>query len=103
MARRIADAAEDVGTSPSFVVGALSTAVPATAGALYLYGTQPGQVLRDQIHQVGKSTKEIFGQRPHDESWRERHPGVFAGIVGLGTALSAGALAKLISDLKEVL
>ncbi len=103
IASRIARAAEEVGTSPSFVVGALSSAVPATAGALYLYGTRPGQVLRDQLHDVGKSTKQIFSQRPHDESWRERHPAAFASIVGLGTALSAGVLSKLITDLKEVL
>lgn len=100
---RILGAAKEVGTSPSFVIGALSAAVPATAGALYLYGTKPGEVLREQIVRVGRSPREIVHQRPHDERWRQEHPASFAGVVGLGTALSAGILTKLITDMKEVL
>jgi hypothetical protein len=101
--RRIARAAREVGTSPEFVTGALSSAIPATAGALYLYATEPGRVLRQQIHNVGRSTKEIFNTRPRDEAWRERHPAVFAGLVGLGAAMSAGVLHKMINDLQGVL
>jgi hypothetical protein len=101
--QRIATAAKEVGTSPGFVVGALSSAMPATAGALYLYGTEPGRIIRQQIHRVGRSTKELLRSRPHDEQWRERHPAAFAGIVGLGAALSGGILHKMINDLQMVL
>src|SRR5579859_156842 len=100
---RIAAAAREVGTSPDFVVGALSSAIPAAAGALYLYGTEPGRVLRQQITRVGRSPTEVFKARPHDEAWRERHPAAFAGLVGLGAALSGGVLARMIQDLKQVL
>ena len=101
--RRIAGAAKEVGTSPDFVLGALSSAVPATAGALYLYGTEPGRIIRQQIHSVGRTTKEVFKTRPHDEQWRESHPAAFAGLVGLGAAMSGGLLHKMMNDLKQVL
>lgn len=101
--RRIAAAAREVGTSPEFVTGALSSAIPAAAGALYLYGTEPGRVLRQQIHNVGRSTTEVFKTRPHDEVWRERHPAMFAGLVGIGAAMSAGVLQKMIKDMQGVL
>jgi hypothetical protein len=96
--RRIGEAAKEVGTSPSFVMGALTSAIPATAGALYMYGTRPGKILRQQVGKV----KGAGGASDGDQ-WRERHPAVFAGLVGLGTALSTGILTKFLSDLKDVL
>lgn len=101
--RRIAAAAREVGTSPEMVNGALSAAIPAAAGALYLYGTEPGKVLRRQITNVGRRPTEVFSTRPTDEAWRERHPAVFAGLVGLGAAMSAGLLQKMIKDVQGVL
>jgi hypothetical protein len=101
--RRVATAAKEVGTSPGFVLGALTSAVPVTAGALYLYGTEPGRVIRQQVQKVGRSPKELIGARPHDEKWREQHPAAFAGLVGLGAALSGGVLHTMIDDLKTVL
>jgi hypothetical protein len=101
--RRIAGAAREVGTSPDFVLGALTAAIPATAGALYLYGTEPGRVIRQQINRAGRSTKEVFGTRPHDELWRESHPAAFAGLVGLGAALSRGVIIRMVNDLTQVL
>lgn len=100
---RIAAAAKRVGTSPEFVTGALSSAIPAAAGALYLYATEPGRVLRKQIHGVGRKTTEVFSTRPHNETWREQHPAMFAGLVGLGAAMSAGVLHKMINDVQAVL
>jgi hypothetical protein len=101
--RRVTQAAREVGTSPEFVMGALSSAIPATAGALYLYATEPGSVLRQQLHNVGRPPKTLIKTRPHDEQWRERHPVAFAGLVGLGAALSGGLLHKLFSDITTVL
>ena len=101
--RRIARAAREVGTSPEMVNGVLTSAIPAAAGALYLYGTEPGKVLREQIGKVGRSPNEVFKTLPHDEVWRERNPAVFAGLVGLGTAMSAGVLQKMIKDVQGVL
>jgi hypothetical protein len=101
--KRIATAAKEVGTSPDFVTGALRSAIPATAGALYLYGTEPGRVLRQQVHDVGRNMKSVVTARPHDEQWRERHPVAFAGLVGIGAAMSGGVLHKMINDLKQVL
>jgi hypothetical protein len=100
---RIAAASKKIGTSPEFVTGAMSSAIPAAAGALYLYATEPGRVLRKQIHNVGRKTTEVFSTRPRDEAWREQHPAMFAGLVGLGAAMSAGVLHKMINDLQAVL
>lgn len=103
MASRLGSAAKEVGTSPHFIMGALTAAIPATAGALYLYSTESGKIIRDQWAKTHPDGKGLITHRPKDEDWRERHPGVFAGIVGLGAALSAGVMSKLINDAKEVL
>jgi hypothetical protein len=116
--RRIAGAAKEVGTSPDFVAGALTTAIPAAMGAMYLYGTESGKHIRARIHPserdafiTGRHPYELLptiktptpGIRHASESWREQHPLRFAGLVGLGSALAGGILTKLFADLKKVL
>lgn len=117
IARKIINAAKVVGTSPDFVTGALTTAVPATLGALYLYGTSAGKEIRDRIHPddrdkylSGRHNYELINSLPSPvpgaslvkERWREDHPLRFAGIVGLGSALAGGIMMKLFTDLRRV-
>lgn len=107
-AKRISGAAREVGTSPEFVYGALSAALPAAIGSLYLYGTPAGKELRARIHpdhhdQFALVNHKIPGISKVNESWREANPGRFAGLVAAGAALSGGIIAKFLSDLQRVL
>lgn len=104
-AKRIVQAAKDVGTDPQFVTGALSSAIPATLAALYTYATPGGAELR----KVDTSIRKRYIDEPNrlvkraPESFRESHPLAYAGMVGLGTALSAGLMSHLFNDLSKVL
>jgi hypothetical protein len=116
--RRILEASKAVGTSPEFVNGALSAAVPATLGALYLYGTEAGKHIRERIHPSDR-TKYMAGRHDFElvdtipstipgaslvhERWREQHPMRFAGLVALGSALAGGIAMKMMFDLRKVL
>ena len=99
--KRILSAVKETGTSAPFVYGALASAVPATLAALYMYSTKGGDVLRGALNEKRRLLLNPHG--PKDEQWRIDHPGLYAGLVGAGAALSAGILAKLFSDLGEVL
>lgn len=108
LGRRIFQAAKEVGTSPDFVYGALGAAIPATMGSLYLYGTESGKAIRSRIHPEHVSStisgKDSLPLADHtSDTWRERHPLRFAGLVAAGAALSGGILAKFWSDLQRVL
>lgn len=118
MGKRVLEAAKNVGTSPDFVNGALSAAIPATLGALYLYGTEGGKHIRDRIHPSDR-TNFIAGRHDYElvntiptklpglhlahEKWREEHPMRFAGLVALGSALAGGIAMKMMADLRRVL
>lgn len=100
---RLGHAAKEVGTSPEFVQGALSAALPATMAALYMYGTPAGKHIRDRIHPEHNQIGDYpLARRTHD-TWREKHPLRFAGLVAAGASLSAGILAKFYSDLQRVM
>lgn len=105
----LSNAAKEVGTSPEFVHGAFSSALPAATAALYLYGTQSGKMIRertspeDREESYSGSSKGVPFARRKNESWREAHPARFAGLVALGAAMSAGIMTKLYSDLARVL
>lgn len=103
--RRIGRAAKDVGTSPEFVYGALGTAVPATLGALYMYGTRGGEEMRGRLSPKARDTMLRHGGpvTSADDEWRSGHPLRFAGLVGLGAALSGGIMSRFLSDLTRVL
>ena len=107
----IVRAAKEVGASPEFVHGAIVSAVPAALGALYIYGTPSGDIVRKRMHQTQK--KELF---PHEkvtgsggvqmvakEQWREQHPLRFAGLVALGAAMAGGIMTKFMRDLTPIL
>lgn len=96
---RILSAAKTVGTSPEFVNGALLAAIPATIGAMYLYGTESGGIVREHVVPKVRGYKPVPAEK---EKWREGHPLAFAGMVGLGAALSGGILAKLHFDLQKI-
>jgi hypothetical protein len=103
--QKILAAAKEVGTSPSFVHGALVTAIPATLAALYMYGTRSGHEIRSKMSE--KHKKHFLGQRPVSaviqEPWRVEHPMLYASLVGAGAAIAGGTIAKLMHDLGEVL
>lgn len=108
--KKIVQAAKDVGTSPEFVQGAFAAALPSATTALYLYGTRSGGEIRKRLDPVDKeiaysnSRKGVsFVSSRADEQWREAHPKLFAGLVGMGAAMSAGIMSKLFSDLARVL
>lgn len=108
LASRVGRAAKEVGASPEFVYGALSTAMPAALGSLYLYGTESGKMLRERIDPDHHDTfATVQGRAPvalkASEEWREQHPARFAGLVAAGAALSGGIIAKFLSDLQRVL
>ena len=107
--RRIGQAAKETGQSPEFIQGALTAAIPATLGTLYLYGTRSGKEIRERLPEGTREKalrlprKELVLARKKDEVWREQHPYRFAGLVALGAAMSGGILTKLFSDLRRVL
>lgn len=107
--RKIMHGAKEVGSSPEFIHGALAASVPAGLGALYMYGTHGGQELRDRLgkERTSLALKHGPGEKmftaKSDESWKERHPLRFAGLVAAGAALSGGILAKFTDDLVKVL
>lgn len=106
-ARKIISAAKETGQSPEFIAGALTAAVPATLGSLYLYGTPGGELIKERIPK-GLERAYIQEAAPGSitgrasEEWRKQNPLRFAGIVGLGAALSGGIMAKFWSDLLKV-
>jgi hypothetical protein len=107
--RRIGQSAKDVGTSPEFIHGALGAAVPATLGALYMYGTPGGEEVRSRLHP--ETRDRLLKHRPAniglaaktDEQWRSEHPMRFAGLVAMGAALSGGIMSRFLHDLTRVL
>jgi hypothetical protein len=107
--RRLGRAAKETGQSPQFLWGAVGAAVPATLGALYMYGTPGGKIIRERMHPESRDI--ILGQKrnpaamatQHNEAWRERHPAMFAGLVAAGAALSGGILSKFLHDITRVL
>jgi len=107
--RRIGQGAREVGTSPEFVMGSVASAIPATLGALYLYGTPAGKEVRQRISP--EQLESSYTKRPKgvpftqkvDDSWREQHPMRYAGLVAAGAALSGGILSKFFGDLLKVL
>lgn len=108
--RRLSNAAKTTGQSPEFLWGAVGAAVPATLGALYMYGTPGGKVIRERMHPESRDiilghTKKNIGAAAvrQDDAWRERHPAMFAGLVAAGAALSGGIISKFIHDITRVL
>lgn len=106
---RIKNSAKHVGTSPEFIFGALTSAVPATLGALYMYGTPSGELVRGRLDQkatnamVGVKRKKAPIAHSIEEEWRNENPLRFAGIVGLGAAMSGGIITKIMHDLTKAL
>lgn len=106
---KISRAAKETGQDPSFVMGALSSALPATMGALYMYGTPGGELVRRRLDPrardaiLGHTPKEVPGIAGKDESWRKENPLRFAGMVAVGAALSGGIMMKFMHDLTKVL
>lgn len=102
--KRLVGAAKEIGTSPEFLFGAVSSAVPAAAAATYLYATKPGEVARRKLDdQTLEGFAPTSGMKHSEEqSWREENPLLFASLVGLGAAMSGGILTKYFSDLSRV-
>lgn len=109
MGKRLLHAAKATGSDPTFIAGAVNTAIPATLGALYFYGTPAGREIRDRM---GKEyTGRVIPETHHGgplaqntrEAWRENHPLRFAGLVGLGSALSGGIISKLLTDIRRAI
>jgi len=106
--RRVGRAAAEVGTSPEFIRGALGAAVPAALGALYMYSTPSGAAVRERLHPETRA--RLMGHTPmavgpvalQTEQWRGEHPLRFAGLVGMGAALSGGIISRLVADLTRV-
>ena len=101
--RRIGAAAKKVGADPVFVHGAVTSAIPASLAALYLYSTTPGRVTRDHI---GGQLKKMVNPplvNNADETWREENPKLYASLVAAGAAMSGGIISKLVSDLSRVI
>jgi len=101
--KRISAAAKEVGTSPEFVQGALSSAIPATMAALYLYGTPGGKTIRERVEPSEIAAGDYPLAKQTSERWREQHPLRFAGLVAAGAALSGGIISKFFSDLQRVI
>lgn len=103
--KRVGDAAKAVGTDPVFVHGAVTSAIPASLAALYLYSTKPGQVARDRLekdHIRRMGASPIIMSRT-DEEWREKNPKLYAGLVAAGAAMAGGVISKLVMDLGRVI
>lgn len=107
--RQISQAAKHTGSSPEFIWGAVTSALPATMGALYMYGTPGGELIRDRLDMkaqtalLGHGPKQVPGIAGKDEVWRKENPLRFAGLVAMGAALSGGIMSKFIHDLTKVL
>jgi len=107
--RHIGRAAKETGQSPEFILGALSSAVPAAMGALYMYGTPGGELIRNRLDPhsqktlLGHGSREVPGIANRDEEWRKENPLRFAGLVAVGAALSGGIMTKFLHDLTKVL
>jgi len=107
--RRLGRAAKEVGGSPEFIRGALGAAIPATLGALYIYGTPGGKEVSSRMHPDVQSHllrhkgSSIGPAAIKDEKWRGEHPFRFAGMVAAGAALSGGIMSRFIHDLTRVL
>lgn len=105
-ASRLARAAKEIAKSKDFAVGATSAAIPASLGALYLYGTPGGGEMRRALASdviPGRAVAESVVPVHGDESWRTRHPGLYAALLGGGTALSAGTLGKIFADIRRAI
>jgi hypothetical protein len=110
---RIRAAAKEVGTSPEFIAGALYTGIPAALATGYLYSQRHGQHARPKIERASEEMlQDILGttsgttERMKDkipEEWKERHPALYASLVGAGAAFSGGVISKLMSDLAHAL
>jgi len=110
---RIRSAAKEVGTSPQFIQGALYTGIPAALATGYLYSQRHGQHARPKIEQTdplmldeyletsSRTTNRMKNSIPED--WKERHPALYASLVGAGAAFSGGIISKLMSDLAHAL
>jgi len=107
--RQVGRAAKETGQSPEFIWGAMASAVPATLGALYMYGTPGGELIRDRLDpqardiMLGHRPKDIPGAVHKEEQWRKENPLRFAGLVALGAAMSGGIMTKFMHDLTKVL
>jgi len=107
--RRLGRAAKEVGGSPEFLRGALMAAVPATLGALYIYGTPGGKEVSNRLHPdvqpmlTGLKGSVTALASHKNEEWRRAHPFRFAGLVAAGAALSGGIMSRFFSDLTRVL
>jgi hypothetical protein len=108
--RRIGAAAKEVGTDPTFIQGAVVSAVPAAMASLYLFGTDSGKEIRKRMDpaDVARSYAQkdkgmALVTKRTDDKWREDNPLRFAGLVAAGAALSGGIMSKLFSDLARVL
>jgi hypothetical protein len=107
--RQIGRAAKETGQSPEFIWGALSAALPATMGALYMYGTPGGEQIRNRLDPkprdiiLGHRKKQILHAANKDEEWRVANPLKFAGLVAMGAALSGGVMTKFFHDMMRVL
>jgi hypothetical protein len=107
--RKIVQSAKEIGTSPEFILGAVGSAIPAAAGALYMYGTQAGKAIRAPMLPEGQARllelerRDIGPVARASDEWRESHPLRFAGLVAMGAALSGGIISKFMSDLSKAL
>lgn len=106
---RIGEAAKEIGQSPEFIWGAISSAIPATMGALYMYGTPGGELVRDRLEprsrdiMLGHTKRKVPGISSKDEQWRKENPLRFAGLVALGAAMAGGITSKFMHDMMKVL
>lgn len=106
--QRIQRAAKEVGTDPAFIYGALSVGIPATMATAYMYGTKHGPIVKDRLEAISPKTQRKMlstgpiANRLKDrvpDDWKTRNPGLYAGLVGTGAAMSAGIMTKLFYDL----
>lgn len=107
--RRVSSAAKETGQSPEFIWGAISSAIPATMGALYMYGTPGGDLVRGRLEEkprdimLGHTKRKVPGISRKDEQWRKDNPLRFAGLVALGAAMAGGITTKFMHDMMKVL
>ncbi len=114
--KRIGQAAKEVGTSREFVEGALYAGIPATLATAYIYGQRHGPVVREKLQKVAPYDLEdllrtgglshraqTYAKDKVPEDWKRQNPGLYAGLVGAGAAMSGGILMKLFSDLTHAM